>query len=206
MKTPIMPMWVPAILLALWAGAGAAQEVDCATAVPPQDAKARLDRALQLRSAGRLDAAQAEVDAVLRNAPNHPRALYSLGMIQLDRNELAQASATMQRAVAVKERCGEAAGPLNSNVHNNIGYAQVQLGEYGPAVQSFKSALATPDLPRSSRVKAQSNLGYVYFVTGNFDLAKPALEEAAANNSSSARYTLNLVQRAEAIEKAQGKP
>lgn len=194
---------IAGLAAAVFSVTAAADDIDCNAARTQPAFNATLDSAMRLRSSGRVDAAEQQVQRVLAVAPANPRALYSLGMVQLDRQHLAEAAATMERAVAVRKKCGEAAGALNSNIYNNIGYAYVLLGNYGAAVSSLKAALASPTLPRASRTRALSNLGYAYFITGNFDLAKPALSEAVAANSTSAAYTLDVIKRAEKTQRTQ---
>lgn len=173
---------------------------DCGLAITKPSYALPLNRAMQLREAGKLNDAEVEVKKVLTASPNNPRALYSMGMILLERERLSEAAATMTKAVDVHDRCGAASGPLNSNIHNNIGYTNVLLGQYGSAAKSFETALKAADLPPSSRTKALSNLGYVYFLTGDFESAKPVLADAVTQHSSNAAYTLNLIKRVEAAK------
>src|SRR6185312_2052105 len=82
----------------------------------------------------RLDEAKAAAQNALRLAPRDPAALNILGVIALQRGELASAIKTIGQAVAIKP---DAADP-----HHFLGLAYEHMGRLEEAIASFRAALA----------------------------------------------------------------
>jgi tetratricopeptide (TPR) repeat protein len=121
---------------------GASNAFDRAARLAPRDPRPRVQRAILDAKAGRLDAALAEVDAVLADAPDDGEAHLVRGKVLLARGEKQRALLALRRACDLL--------PLSYEAHYNAGALALELE--GPA-----SAL--PDLVRAYENRPPSDPG-----------------------------------------------
>lgn len=97
-----------------------------------------LDEAARHQESGRLDEAVPLYERVLRIDPGHARALLHLGKLQLARSNPAAGIDLLRQAAAHF--------PDDVEVHQNLGVAYKQLGQWGDAAESFERAISiNPD-------------------------------------------------------------
>jgi tetratricopeptide (TPR) repeat protein len=98
------------------------------------DTAAQLAAARERHRAGAIDEAAAVYQTVLASEPDNPRALYLLGVANLQRGGA-------EAAVPLLERAREGA-PGDADVLNTLGEALRVLGRNGAAAEAFRAALA----------------------------------------------------------------
>jgi Flp pilus assembly protein TadD len=85
----------------------------------------KLERAVDLHNAGRLDDAEALYREVLRDAPDHQTALHLSGLIAHQCGRHREAVTLIERALA--------GGAVTAPIHTNCGVAYRALGEFEQA-------------------------------------------------------------------------
>jgi tetratricopeptide (TPR) repeat protein len=113
-----------------------------------------LNAALEHHHAGRLNDAEALYRQILSTAPDHPDALYLLGMIAYEVGKNGAAVELVGRALSLNPRFVEG--------HNNIGLALHRMERYAEAAGHFRAALAL----RPDYADAHSNLGLTLHAQG----------------------------------------
>jgi tetratricopeptide (TPR) repeat protein len=158
-----------------------------AAARTPEDL---LRRAAQLHQAGRLDEAEALYLEATRLEPGNPLAIHYLGVLAMQRGDLARSAGLMRQALAARpeivdfhtnlglclRRLGHLAeaiechrraatlDPRNPIRHNNLAIALQEQGRIDEALETFGRALALdPD-----NAEAHYNRGLAYLVTGDY--------------------------------------
>jgi tetratricopeptide (TPR) repeat protein len=107
------------------------------------DIAAQLAAARERHRAGAIDEAAAIYQTVLLAEPENPRALYLLGVANLQRGGAEGAIALLERA--------SAASPGDAEVHNTLGEALRVLGRNAAAAAEFRAALQlAPDHPHAA--------------------------------------------------------
>jgi len=81
---------------------------------------------------GRLDAAEAGAEQILRAAPRHPGALHILGVICLQRRQLPQALRWLKKAAQADQR--------NAMIWATLGYGCFETAAFRDAVEAFQKA------------------------------------------------------------------
>jgi hypothetical protein len=97
------------------------------------DTAAQLAAARERHRAGAIDEAAAIYQTVLLREPEHARALYLLGVANLQRGDPEGAIALLERA--------RAAAPDDAEVPNTLGEALRVLGRHAAAAEAFRAAL-----------------------------------------------------------------
>lgn len=116
-----------------------------------------LEIALQHHQAGRLEQAERLYEMVLKNEPDHPAALHSLGIIAYHNGRSEEAVSRINKAIAIN--------PHIPQFHNNIGAILKSLGRSQQAIDSYRQAISLkPDY-----AEAYSNLASVLFLQGRYD-------------------------------------
>ncbi|HEX5128221.1 MAG TPA: tetratricopeptide repeat protein [Usitatibacter sp.] len=128
----------------------------------------RVQRALQLHQAGRIDEAERLYREVLREEPGHAVALHYLGLIAWARGDRAEAERLMRESLAI-----DAAVP---DFHNNLGLLLRDTRRVDEAIAAYRRAIAIE--PRW--MDAYSNLGLALEAAGRNEEAVAAYEEALA--------------------------
>ena len=99
-----------------------------------EDNEQKLERAIGLHNAGRLDDAEALYRDVLRDEPGHQAALHLSGVIAHQRGRYREAVTLIEKALA--------GGATTAAIHTNCGLAYRALGELEPAARHIASAIA----------------------------------------------------------------
>src|SRR5437763_875880 len=121
-----------------------------------------LQHALRQHQAGRFQQAEQLYRQILSREPNHPNALYLLGVLALQTNHAEAAEELLRRSIAINPRFPEG--------HYGLGAALQQKGRYDEAIACYDRALTlNPQSPDAHWHRATAFLLY-----GNF---KPAWRE-----------------------------
>lgn len=146
--------------------------------------KAELERrvgaAIAHHEAGRLDAAQAAYEEILRDDPSNVDCLHFLGFIAFQRGAHERALEIIARALALN--------PAQPRAHQNLGNAYQALGRHAEAAASFERAAAlAPQL-----LEAHYNLGIARRALGQGEAAAAAFRAALRvdPNCAEAHYAL----------------
>ena len=97
--------------------------------IPPAALWGRVQLAMQQ---GRLDVAQAGAEQILRVAPRHPGALHILGVICLQRRQMAEALRWLKKASQADQR--------NAMIWATLGFACFEAAAFRDAVEAFRKA------------------------------------------------------------------
>jgi tetratricopeptide (TPR) repeat protein len=109
----------------------------------PDDAEVRCNLAKALSEAGRSAEGLELCDAGLRSAPGHPLLLGARGAVLIDGGDFAEASLSLEGAVARR--------PDDDMAWVNLAYARAQLGRHDLAIESLQAArAANPDGGRAT--------------------------------------------------------
>lgn len=115
----------------------------------PDRFEPRVNLALALLAAERLDEAEAEAAKALAIDPDSPRALFAGGRIALARGELQTAAERLQRSVA-------AGGDTQAAAAVALGELCERAGQTAAAIEAYRIALqAEPDGPRAAVARAR---------------------------------------------------
>lgn len=140
----------------------------------------RIGAAIAHHEAGRLDAAQAGYEQVLREEPNNVDCLHFLGFIAFQRGQYERALELIGRAVALN--------PAHARAQQNLGNAYQALGRHAAAAESFERAAALAD----DLLEAHYNLGISRRALGQREGAAAAFRAALRvdGNCAEAHYAL----------------
>jgi tetratricopeptide (TPR) repeat protein len=94
---------------------------------------ARMKDAAASLAAGNLDQASSDLDSVLRETPNDPRALNLLGMVRAAQQRNAEAEQLFKRVIRLR--------PDTANPHVNLGLLYFQMSKLDDAVSQLQEAL-----------------------------------------------------------------
>ena len=97
--------------------------------IPPAALWGQVQLAMQQ---GRLDVAQAGAEQILRVAPRHPGALHILGVICLQRRQMAEALRWLKKASQADQR--------NAMIWATLGFACFEAAAFRDAVEAFRKA------------------------------------------------------------------
>ena len=137
-------------------------------------AAAALNQAVAYHQAGRLDEAATLYRRIAQDAPGHFDATHLLGVIALQRGDLATAEQLISQALAVK--------PKDPAALNNLGTTLLRAKRLDEARGQFERAVRS----QPAFVDAQSNLGNVLRQLGRIADAVAPLKRAYAGNAKSA--------------------
>ena len=144
---------------------------------PPQKTSpvaALLGQAVALHQAGRLDEACALYGQVVAQSPGQFDATHLLGVIALQRGDLATAEKLIAQALAVK--------PRDASALNNLGTTLMRANRLEAAREQFERAIKA----QPASVDAQSNLGSVLRQLGRVAESVAPLKRAFAGNAKNA--------------------
>jgi len=143
--------------------------------VPLEASRAPLAEAVALHQAGRLDAAAALYESVLREQPEQPDALHLLGLVAHQRGDAAAALDLIRRALQQR-----ASFPV---AHNNLANILRGLGRRAEAASHYQQALAL----RPELVAAAIGLAGLSADAGDLDDAARRLESVVARHPTLAQ-------------------
>jgi tetratricopeptide (TPR) repeat protein len=133
--------------------------------IPPAALWGQVKMAMQQ---GRLDAAKAGAEQILRIAPRHPGALHILGVICLQHQQMPEALRWLRKASQADQR--------NAMIWATLGYACFETASYRDAVEAFRKAASID--PRAH--PALHGLGKTLQALGRHQEAAAALGRAIA--------------------------
>jgi tetratricopeptide (TPR) repeat protein len=125
---------------------------------------------------GRLDAAEAGAEQILRATPRHPGALHILGVICLQRRQWPEALRWLKKAAQADQR--------NAMIWATLGYACFETAHFRDAVEAFQKATRLE--PRAH--PALHGLGKSLQALGRHQEAAGALGRAIALDPTNADY------------------
>ena len=128
----------------------------------------RVQRALQMHQAGRVDEAERLYRDILRDEPGNAVAVHYLGLIAWSRGDKAQAERLMREALAKDDTVPD--------FHNNLGLLLRDTRRVDEAIAEYRRAIEIE--PRW--MDAYSNLGLALEAAGRDDEAVAAYEQAIA--------------------------
>jgi tetratricopeptide (TPR) repeat protein len=159
--------------------AEAKREYEAALALR-DDPGTRVDFSIVLATLGEAEAADAQLDAALRLAPEHARAYLVRGNRQRGAGQLDAAVGTYRRAIA--------AAPDLVEAHNNLGATYEQLGQPERAALSFEQAVALAP----GRAQFHENHARALEAAGKHDEALTAYRAALQRDGGSIRALRGL--------------
>ena len=157
----------------------AVKEYRRALALDPSNADAYTRLANVTAAAGNQEEAEALHKKAISLRPGDWAPYYSLGAFYWARARYSEALEYSRRALQL--------APDNIQVLNNLGAVYIRLNRLDEAVDSLKHSLET-----RSTAFASSNLGYLYYLQGNFKAALPLWEKTAQASPRDARLAGNL--------------
>ncbi len=135
--------------------------------------------ALQLHQSGQVAQAEAAYQAILAVQPNHADALHLLGVVRMQRGDLAEAIRLIESALTINDT------PI---FHNNLGEAYRKARRYPEARRHLERALTTkPDY-----ADAWVNMGNLHWNEGRLDEAVAAYHKALGLQESYPEAHANL--------------
>ncbi len=153
----------------------------------------QLDQAKAARVRGKLDQSEQIVRSVLKQAPGHFRASYTLGLIQLDRGQTETGIKTLSDTVAALK--GRPAP--DPTIYNTLGWTLMGAGRFDEAQAAFdkgyacvKDPTCAKTLPAASQQKLLNNMALLARLRGQTPAARTYLQEAAKAGSPQARASL----------------
>ncbi|MDZ4852830.1 MAG: tetratricopeptide repeat protein [Pirellulaceae bacterium] len=143
----------------------------------------KLNTAIQLHQAGKLDEAERHYREVLNQDVNHFLAWYLLGIIQSDRGDPIAAIDSYRRSLSINRDFVEA--------YNNLGSALRATGRSSEAEQAYREAIRR----RDTFAESHCNLGLTLHELGQYDVAIASYQRAMAlqPKMAEAHYNLGLL-------------
>ena len=138
------------------------------------------EAALQLHQSGKIDAALAAYNRILRLRPNHAKALGNLGLIHRQRGQFELAQACYQKALKQDPRAGI--------TWSNLANLYMVQGQYDLALAPAQRAVT--EMP--GLASAHDNLGFALLRLNRFHEAEQALLQALKLNPKAANAWHNL--------------
>jgi type IV pilus biogenesis/stability protein PilW len=150
-----------------------------------QKAESLNKRGVSFLNNGELNKAFVEFQEALKANPENKETLNFLGYISVRYGKHEDAVSYYKKAIAVD--------PNYSDAVNNLGTAYAGLEQWDEAIHQFNTALKDPTYRTPER--AYSNLGFVYYMKGEYREAEKNLREALVRNpvAAYAMYVLGLV-------------
>lgn len=140
----------------------------------PDEFRLRVVAARELLQEGRADEAEAQLNELVEERPQHVMALCLLGAAQLELGKAEEAAATFGRAMS--ERSDEA------NALVGFAQASLELGKTRDAIDAFRGAIGTASGDRAVLADAYRGLGVAYRRSGDLDKAIRELRKAVAES------------------------
>jgi predicted O-linked N-acetylglucosamine transferase (SPINDLY family) len=139
-----------------------------------------LQQALQQQRDNRLGEAEHLYRQILEHYPDHPEALYGLGMVLQQQGQPAAASPWLSRAAQAQ--------PDSAKIWFSLGNVQQSQGQLSQAVEAYQRAIAL----RPDAAPIYHNLGYTWQQQGQFDAAVAAYQKALELQPNCIEAEVNL--------------
>ncbi|QBB69462.1 tetratricopeptide repeat protein [Pseudolysobacter antarcticus] len=186
-------------LLLLLTIIGAADAMCCPSTATSSATNKALDAVKNARYSSDIATAEKLLEPVLKADPDNVRALYTQGLIHIDKKEFADAEASVSKAAQIQQECAATITSPDYSVYNTLGWVQMIQGKNKEAEDNYLKAIKQIGASNpQSLMRANSNLGYLYFAEGRFADARPYLSEASAAGSKGAETTLKQLTDAQA--------
>ncbi len=144
-----------------------------------QSHEARLQQGLTLHRQGRLDAAKAIYEGILREDPNHSDSLHFLGVIEDYRGNFQRAVELIEKSISIN--------PTNPSCYLNLGNAQLHMRQTDSALTNYAKAIKLkPDY-----AAAYVSRGAALEMGGQFEDAIKCYDTAIAFNKDFAQAYWN---------------
>jgi Flp pilus assembly protein TadD len=168
-------------LLAMQAGRPeAAQLLQRALSLVPNDANAHNNLGVVLQARGQIEQAMGCFQNAVRLAPAFPEGLTNLGNLLAGAGRIDEALDVLNRAVA--------ANPTSPEMHNNLGVALQSKGRFADAMAAHRKAVAL----RNNFPEAYFNLGNALMAEKQLSYAEEAFGQAIALRPEYAEAWANL--------------
>ena len=160
---------------------GAVAALQTAVALDPGSAAALSTVGVAYDRLGRHDDARQALQAARELSPHDVYTLNNLGVSYRLSGDYEPAAEALQDAIAL--------GSDDPAVHNNLGLALGLLGRNDDSFKTFRASGSVGD--------AYNNLGYVFFLRGDYDAAIRAYEKALLSDDTDMRRVIRNISRAE---------
>src|SRR5262245_32906445 len=146
----------------------------------PTAGRRQLMAGLAAQKAGKLDAAAAHYEAVLKREPANADALHLLGLLMNERRQYRQAETLIRRAIAVNDAV--------AGYHNNLGNVLASLGRNPEALAEYRRAIEL----EPGDAAAYNNLGNALRAEGKLAEAERSQRRAVELDPQHAEAWNNL--------------
>ncbi len=160
---------------------GAVAALQTAVALDPGSTAALSTLGVAYDRLGRHEDAHETLRAALERSPDDVHTLNNLGVSYLLSGDNERAAEALQDAVAL--------GYDDPAVHNNLGLALGLLGRNDDSFKTFRASGSVGD--------AYNNLGYVFFLRGDYNAAIRSYEKALLSDDTDMRRVIRNISRAE---------
>ncbi|OQA34032.1 MAG: TPR repeat-containing protein YrrB [Betaproteobacteria bacterium ADurb.Bin341] len=131
-------------------------------------------------AAGRYEEARTACELILKKFPQHANALWLLGMICSEKQEMERASGYIGRAIEI--------APKVAKYRLSLGYVRQEEGEFDRAAECYRAAIELD----SHYAEAWNNLGCVMQMQGKLSQAADCFRQALEINPNLAQANQNL--------------
>lgn len=138
-----------------------------------------LHQAVSAHQSGQLEQAQSLYLDILKHYPNHPDALYLLGLVHFQSNQLEQAVSLIQQAISIQP---------SPQMYCNLGVVLQAQGNFQDAIHQFHTAISM----EPNYAEAFFNLGITFQVMHDLINAESAYQSAISCNPQYAAAFTNL--------------
>ncbi len=166
----------------------------------PAPLVAKVEDAKRKQADGRdLPAAEAELQAVIKERPDYYRALFNLGLVYQAQGKNDQALQTLEKAKNLRDTLHIS----DSSILNSIGWVYMNSGKFDEAESNFLAALKEGHEDAVNTQRLLNNLGYLYLQKGDTGKSRFYLEKAINEyQSTGAQRLLKMADEYDEREKA----
>lgn len=132
------------------------------------------------------DTAVIEFEKATALNPNYEKAFYALGMAHSDLRNLEQSANAFRQAIKLSKG-------RNGEVWFDLAFVYVSQNKYDEAFQSFQKAI---EFGSQSVGASHNNLGVIYAIKGNLEMANKEIEKAKNLGFSEAENNLEILRKA----------
>lgn len=126
--------------------------------------------AIQLSQFGQIEEALRRAELAAQMAPNRPEILTVLGSLELQANDFAAATTTLEAARRLE--------PTNADILLTLGAAYVRQGSYFAALDALRAGL----VQRPDSLQGLFDLGNAHLMLRDYDAARQAYDDSLALN------------------------
>jgi tetratricopeptide (TPR) repeat protein len=130
------------------------------------------------------DKAVIEFEKAVQNYPKYGKAFYALGMAQVDLKNWREAETAFRQSLKISN---------HGETWFDLALVLLELKNYEVAIESFQKAI---QFGSASIGASHNNLGIIYALKGDFDLAEKELKTAEKLNFAEAKNNLQILRKA----------